>query len=39
LYDLRADPLEEHNLAGRPEHSQTLERLRGRWAGLRKEVE
>jgi hypothetical protein len=39
LYDLRADPLEEHNLAGRPEHRETLGRLRARWEQLRRELE
>jgi arylsulfatase A-like enzyme len=39
LYDLQADPLEEHNLARRPEHQKTLTALRERWAQLRKELE
>ncbi len=39
LYDLEADPLEEHNLAGRAEHRATLERLRARWQQLRRELE
>ena len=29
LYDLQADPLEQHNLAGEPEYRNDLERLRG----------
>lgn len=32
LYDLRADPLEERNLAGEASHAATLERLRARRA-------
>jgi prepilin-type N-terminal cleavage/methylation domain-containing protein len=39
LYDLRADPQEEHNLAGDPAHRDTLDRLRRRWAELRKELQ
>ena len=38
LYDLQTDPLEEHNLAGRPEHRETLARMRARWEQLRREL-
>ena len=31
LYDLRRDPLEEHNLAGDPRHRDRLATLRSRW--------
>lgn len=31
LYDIRKDPLEEHNLAVDPGHAAILEDLRGRW--------
>jgi hypothetical protein len=39
LYDLGQDPYEEHDLAGWPEHAETLGWLRGRWGRLRKELE
>jgi arylsulfatase A-like enzyme len=39
LYDLQADPLQEHNLAGRDKHRDTLNRLRARWEQLRSELE
>ncbi len=39
LYDLRADPLEERNLAADAGRRETLDRLRARWAELRKELE
>jgi arylsulfatase A-like enzyme len=39
LYDLQTDPLQEHNLAARPEHRETLMRLRARWEQLRKELQ
>jgi arylsulfatase A-like enzyme len=38
LYDLQADPLEEHNLAGQKEHQKTLGQLRERWQRLREEL-
>ena len=39
LYDLQADPQQEHNLAAVPEYRETLLRLRARWEQLRKEPE
>jgi hypothetical protein len=39
LYDLAADPREEHNLAADPAHAQTLADLRGRWERWRRELE
>ncbi len=39
LYDLRADPQEEHNLVSVPEHRDMLDRLRRRWAELRKNLQ
>jgi arylsulfatase A-like enzyme len=39
LYDLRADPDETNNLAGKREHAATLTRLRTRLAELRRELE
>jgi arylsulfatase A-like enzyme len=38
LYDLKADPTEERDLAGDPAHAQTLAELRERWAKLRETV-
>jgi arylsulfatase A-like enzyme len=38
LYDLRADPLEEHNLAGNAAHSHTLAELRSKWARYSEEL-
>lgn len=39
LYDIQADPLEEHNLAGRKDYAEVLRKLRGRWEELRKNLE
>ena len=36
LYDLGSDPDEAHNLAGKPEHAATLERMREKWAAWRR---
>jgi arylsulfatase A-like enzyme len=38
LYDLRADPREEHNLAGDPAHAATLADLRGKWSKWREQA-
>jgi arylsulfatase len=38
LYDLRADPQEEHDLVADPVHKATLDELRQRWERLRTEV-
>jgi len=38
LYDLASDPDEAHNLAGKPEHAATLERMREKWAAWRERV-
>ena len=38
LHDLRADPREEHNLAGDPAHATTLAELREKWAKWREQV-
>jgi len=38
LYDLRTDPLEEHNLAGDAAFADQLAKLRSRWAELREEL-
>ncbi len=38
LYDLAADPLEAHNLAGDPAHANQLNELRSRWEALREEL-
>lgn len=35
LYDLAADPLQQHNLAGRPDHAGQLARMRSRCDELR----
>jgi arylsulfatase A-like enzyme len=39
LYDLRADPQEEHDLAADPARRDTLERLRRRWAEFRDQLQ
>ncbi len=38
LYDIQADPLEEHNLIAAPEHKAALDALRLRWEQLSKEL-
>jgi arylsulfatase A-like enzyme len=38
LYDLQADPREEHNLAGEAAHAETLARLRKRWEELGRQL-
>ena len=38
LYDLEADPQEEHNLAASPEHEARLDSLRGRLAAWKKNL-
>ncbi|MHC4404213.1 MAG: sulfatase family protein [Planctomycetota bacterium] len=38
LFDLESDPHEAHNLAGRPEHARTLDRMRKKWAAWRERV-
>jgi arylsulfatase A-like enzyme len=38
LYDLSTDPDEAHNLAGRPEHAETLQRMRQKWQVWRERV-
>jgi arylsulfatase A-like enzyme len=39
LYDVQADPRQEHNLAGNAKYHATLEELRRRWLQLRQELE
>jgi len=38
LFDLQADKLEAHNVAGDPKYAETLERLRARWKSYTKEL-
>jgi arylsulfatase A-like enzyme len=38
LYDLRADPREEHNLAGDPAQANTLAQLREKWSKWREQA-
>jgi hypothetical protein len=38
LYDLKKDPLEEHNLAGTAGKSAVLDGLRRRWESFRQEL-
>lgn len=38
LYELRADPDEEHNLAANPDSGKTLAELRGRWQAFRDQL-
>jgi arylsulfatase len=38
LYDLKADPLEGHNLAPDPEHARALAQLRARWQSYREDL-
>jgi arylsulfatase A-like enzyme len=35
LYDLSTDPDEAHNLAGKPERAETLNRMREKWQAWR----
>jgi len=39
LFDLKADPGEEHNLAGDSRHAATLEQMRNRWRAWQKRAE
>jgi len=39
LFDLKADPGEEHNLAGDPQYAATLEQMRDRWRTLQKQAQ
>ena len=38
LYDLAADPLEEHNLVSAADHANTLETMRAKWATWREQA-
>ena len=39
LYNVKSDPLEMHDLAGAPEHAETVERLFGRLKKLQKQMD
>jgi len=39
LFDLKADPLEGHNLAADPQHAETLAHVRAKWQKYREELQ